>query len=532
MKSAIDLAPVNEGDVLVGRYRIERAIGRGGMAVVVAATHLQLEQLVAIKFLLPHVLMEPDVVARFTREARAAVRIRNEHVARVMDVGNLDSGAPFIVMEYLEGQDLSSVVHSRGALPVPEAVDYILQACEALAVAHGLGIVHRDLKPANLFLVESHGANNVKVLDFGISKNMALTSASGPDAGMTQSAFMLGSPSYMSPEQMNSAKNVDGLTDIWALGVTLYEFLTGEPPFQAESLPFLCMAILQQQPAPLRTRVPTVPEALERVVLRCLEKDKTRRYQSIGEFAAALEPFAPPRSRLSIERISSLAAKPPPVPNSLAAASASAPSLGAPVVSSRTAFDPRVPTVALDGPPDFPGSEHQSLADPAPAAASANPEPTASGNTAWQHTAAQGRPAPRRTPLFIAAGLGALLLVGALVVRALMAGSGALDVQSGSSASAPHSSSPPDDSVTRAAEPPRAPPTPVTAPPAASSATEPEVAAPAGSVEPQRPPPAAAGKPQPAQKLRPGLTVQPPRTNAPRKPAPAARSPAAWEDER
>ncbi|HEY6556257.1 MAG TPA: protein kinase [Polyangiaceae bacterium] len=524
MKSAIDLAPVNEGDVLVGRYRIERAIGRGGMAVVVAATHLQLEQLVAIKFLLPHVLMEPDVVARFTREARAAVRIRNEHVARVMDVGNLDSGAPFIVMEYLEGQDLSSVVSSQGALPVTDAVDYILQACEALAVAHGLGIVHRDLKPANLFVVESHGARSLKVLDFGISKNMALTSASGPDAGMTQSAFMLGSPSYMSPEQMNSAKNVDGLTDIWALGVTLYELLTGQAPFQAESLPLLCMAILQQQPASLRSRVPSLPEELDRVVLRCLEKDKTKRYQSIGELAAALEPFAPARSRLSLERISALAAKPPPVPNSLPAGGvASAAAVGS-SASPRTAFDPRMPTVALDEPPEFPG-----LGDPDAAGAPAAAEPTASGNTAWQHTAAEGRPAPRRTPLLLAFGAGAVLIVGAVVAYSL-SGSSTPDVQTPSSAST-MASAPLAVPVTEPApkaSPPREPAVPVLDP---ASSAEPEPKAPAAaSGTPPLPltqsPELAKPKPVTAPVTRP------PRQNRPRNPAPPPRSPANWEDER
>ena len=525
MKSAIDLAPVNEGDVLFGRYRIERAIGRGGMAVVVAATHLQLDQLVAIKFLLPHVLMEPDVVARFTREARAAVRIRNEHVARVMDVGNLESGAPFIVMEYLEGQDLSSVVRSRGALPVAEAVDYILQACEALAVAHGLGIVHRDLKPANLFLVESHGANNVKVLDFGISKNMGLTTAtSGSDAGMTQSAFLLGSPSYMSPEQMNSAKNVDGLTDIWALGVTLYELLTGEAPFQAESLPFLCMEILQKPPRPLRALAPNVPEALERVVFCCLEKDKTRRYQSIAEFAVALEPFAPARSRLSLERISALGAKPPPAPNSLPASrSASAPSLGSPA-SPRTAFEPREPTVALDGPPDFPGLENASGVDPA-TASGASPEPTASGNTAWQHTAAQERRPARRTPLFIAAGAAVALIGGALVIYSL-GGSGTPDVQSGTSTSAAPSAALAESPPKHTAEPPapRAAAPPVEPP---ASAAEPELAEPARSAQPApRTPPAP--KPALTQKPRP----QPARANPARKPPPSPRATPSWEDER
>jgi serine/threonine-protein kinase len=450
--------------------------------------------------------MEPDVVERFTREARAAVRIRNEHVARVMDVGNLDTGAPFIVMEYLEGQDLSSVVSSQGALPVTDAVDYILQACEALAVAHSLGIVHRDLKPANLFVVESHNARSLKVLDFGISKNMALTSASGPDAGMTQSAFMLGSPSYMSPEQMNSAKNVDGLTDIWALGVTLYELLTGVAPFQAESLPLLCMAILQQHPESLRSRLASVPEELDRVVLRCLEKDKTRRYQSIGELAAALEPFAPARSRLSLERISGLAAKPPPVPNSLPAGGvASAASVGS-SASRRTAFDPRMPTVALDEPPEFPG-----LGAPNAGGAPAAAERTASGNTAWQHTAAEGRPASRRTSLLIAAFAGAALLVGAVVAYSL-SGSSTPDVQTPSSASTMASA-------------------PLAIPVTQPAPNEPEPKAPAAtSATPPRP---LAQSPELAKpKSVTAPMTRPPRQNLPRKPAPPPRSTANWEDER
>jgi len=309
MKSAEDVSPVERGDVVADRYRIEGVIGVGGMAVVVSATDLRLGHPVAIKFLLPHALLHPEIVTRFDREARAAVRIRSEHVARVMDVGKLDSGAPFMVMEYLEGRDLSSELDARGPLPVHDAVDYVLQACEALAEAHRLGMVHRDLKPANLFLVDNRGSPFIKVLDFGISKMSSLAGATGFDAGVTQSASTLGSPLYMSPEQMDSARDVDVRTDLWALGVVLYELLAARPPFTGDSIPQLCMSILNHSPAPLRPERPDVAPGLEAVVRCCLEKDRERRYANVEELAMALEKFAPPRSRLSLERISSASGK-------------------------------------------------------------------------------------------------------------------------------------------------------------------------------------------------------------------------------
>ena len=306
----MDRAPVREGEILSGRYRIERVLGVGGMGIVVAAMHLQLEQRVALKFLLPQALVHPDIVERFAREARAAVRIQSEHVARVMDVGALEDGSPFMVIEYLEGRDLAAVIRSRGPLPIDGAVDYVLQACEAIAEAHRLGIVHRDLKPSNLFLVEGRGvgAGIVKVLDFGISKTTPLGGAS-LEAGMTQSASILGSPLYMSPEQMDSARDVDARTDIWAMGAILYELLTGTTPFVADSIPQLCMAIAQRSPQPLRASRPDVPAGLERAILCCLEKDKTKRFASIHELAIALSKFAPARSHLSLERIGALAAR-------------------------------------------------------------------------------------------------------------------------------------------------------------------------------------------------------------------------------
>jgi serine/threonine-protein kinase len=293
------VAGVREGDLLAGKYRIERILGAGGMGVVVAARHIHLDERVAIKFLLPEMLSNADAVTRFGREARAAVKIKSEHVARVSDVGTLDNGAPYMVMEYLDGSDLSDWLHQRGALPIDQAVEFLLQAGEAIAEAHTLGIVHRDLKPANLFVVRrSDGTLSVKVLDFGISK---VASATGFD--MTKTSSVMGSPLYMSPEQMQSTKDTDARSDLWALGVILYELLSADSPFQGNTMPELVARILSAPPEPLRTRRPDAPPALEAVILKCLERDRTRRYQTVGELALALMPFAPKRAKTSVERI-------------------------------------------------------------------------------------------------------------------------------------------------------------------------------------------------------------------------------------
>jgi serine/threonine-protein kinase len=295
--------PVREGEVLAGKYRVERVLGVGGMGVVVAATHLQLEERVALKFLVKDALENADAVARFAREARAAVKIKSEHVARVIDVGTLESGAPYMVMEYLEGGDLSQVLQSQGPLPIEDAVEYVLQASEAIAHAHVLGIVHRDLKPANLFLIRRpDGTNAVKVLDFGISKVMP-GKGSSSDNAMTRTRAIMGSPLYMSPEQMTSTRDVDGRTDIWALGVILYELLAGQPPFSADTMPQLCGLILSGPTPSIRTIRPNIPPGLDAVLRRSLEKDPTRRYPNIAEFASALAEFAPKRARASIDRV-------------------------------------------------------------------------------------------------------------------------------------------------------------------------------------------------------------------------------------
>jgi serine/threonine-protein kinase len=288
------------GDVLLGKYRVERVIGVGGMGAVVAARHLQLEEQVAIKFLLPQMLAYEEIVQRFLREARAAIKIRSEHCVRVLDVGKLETGAPYMVMEYLEGEDLAALVEKHRPLPVADTVDWVLQAGEALAEAHALGIIHRDLKPANLFLTRrADGTPCVKVLDFGISKQ----TASGADAGVTKTQAVLGSPRYMSPEQMRSTKDVDARADVWALGAVVHELVAGEPPFDAETMTALCAAILQDAPRPMRATRPDTPPQLEAVVRGALEKDRDRRFQNIAQLAAALAPFGSPSARVSAERI-------------------------------------------------------------------------------------------------------------------------------------------------------------------------------------------------------------------------------------
>jgi serine/threonine-protein kinase len=296
---------VQVGQLVAGKYRIQQMLGRGGMGVVMAALHEHLNQHVALKFLTDEAYQQPEAVTRFLREARSAVQIQSEHVARVMDVGTLESGAPYIVMEYLRGLDLKEVSTRRGPLPIHEAVDYVLQACDAVAEAHSLGIVHRDLKPSNLFLTERpDGSPLVKVLDFGISK--ALNGGRGGETSkqqMTASAAIMGSPQYMSPEQIRSSKNVDARADVWALGTILHELLAGTPAYVADTVPGLLAMIVADPPPPLSSSRPDAPPELEAIILRCLEKDRERRFASVAEFARALERFASPETRPLVRRI-------------------------------------------------------------------------------------------------------------------------------------------------------------------------------------------------------------------------------------
>ena len=297
------------GDVLVGRYAIEHELGKGGMGVVYVARHLLLEQHVAVKMLLPQAARTPGASTRFLREARVAAAIRSQHVARVLDVGELECGLPYLVMEHLTGNDLEEELRRRGPLPLEEAVDYVLQACQAIVEAHALGIVHRDLKPGNLFLAESTGGVRViKVLDFGISKLTAEEEPGGVDAKLTSTDMTLGSPIYMSPEQVRSAKDVDARTDIWSLGVILYQLLTDRFPFEGASLSALFASIAADAPTPPRQHRPDLPIGVEILILHCLEKDRAQRVPSVVDLAQALEPYGTPQARVWVQRIVRLAA--------------------------------------------------------------------------------------------------------------------------------------------------------------------------------------------------------------------------------
>lgn len=293
---------VSEGEVIDGRYRVETLLGQGGMGAVFAARHVQLDERVAIKLLLPEMLCLPDVVERFAREARTAVSIKSEHVARVFDVGTLANGAPYMVMEYLEGTDLRAWIEEDQLLAVEQVTEFLLQACEALAEAHAAGIVHRDLKPENLFCVERpDGALAIKVLDFGISK-IANSADGGAARQLTQAAGLMGTPLYASPEQLTSSRDVDAKSDIWSLGVVLFELLTKTVPFSSAATIMQYSLTPSEEPPSMLARRADIPQALQDVAAKCFGKTPSQRYANVAELAAALLPFAPPHTRRSVDR--------------------------------------------------------------------------------------------------------------------------------------------------------------------------------------------------------------------------------------
>jgi serine/threonine-protein kinase len=468
--SALDEAqiPVREGDLLAGKFRVEKVLGAGGMGVVVAARHVELRQRVALKFLLPSALGSAEHTERFLREAQAVVRLKSEHVAKVLDIGRLDDGAPYIVMEFLDGSDLSQYLAAQGPLPVEEAVSYVLQACEALAEAHALGIIHRDLKPQNLFLTRRpDGRAHVKVLDFGISKTISATSQA--PLSLTRTSTIIGSPLYMSPEQMRSGKSATERSDLWSIGVIMYELLTGRVPFMAETMPDLCFKVAQDVIIPPIDLRADIPLALSDVILRCLERDVDKRVANVAELAVALEPFVPEPQRGAAGRVSTVL---------------------------------RIQTM------------RPHVANGAP---SAHPKPVvgaATGSSAWGKT--QSVPVTRgRKMAIVAAGVAAAAIAVALTVIAVR-GSGVTETRSpGATPSAIASAS--------ASSPP--PPAAVLAPvaPAVAVGVEP-VASPAIAASAST---SAAPKPLPRATVAAAPPV-PPRPTATAKP-PASGPPRAWE---
>ncbi len=335
--------PVSSGELIGGKYRIEAVIGEGGMGVVFAALHVDLHCTVALKVIRPEFQQQPDLIARLMLEARAAAQMRSEHVCRVLDGARLESGVPYVVMEHLEGRNLAAVLDAKGRLGERVAVDYVLQACEALAEAHRIGIIHRDLKPENLFLAEfPDGRRAIKVLDFGISKMVGGLAPPGSKA-LTNPSAAMGSPPYMAPEQMAAASDVDSRADIWALGAILHQLVTGRFAFDGGSLPAVCAAVLQSQPIPVREFVQELSPGLEQAILACLVKDRDNRVSSVVELAQRLAPFgstSATQSAIRISRLMRAAADPP----------ESAESSSGTLFSPRQLATPRTPIPRTGGP--------------------------------------------------------------------------------------------------------------------------------------------------------------------------------------
>ncbi|MBK8251911.1 MAG: protein kinase [Polyangiaceae bacterium] len=510
--SSNDDIPVQPGSILAGKYRVMRVLGKGGMGVVVEARHVALDERVALKFLLPEYAQHPEAAARFLREGQAAVKIKGEHVARVSDVGTLESGSPFMVMEFLEGIDLSNALQKYGVCQIPDAIDYVLQASEAIAEAHTLGIIHRDLKPANMFLTRRpDGTPMIKVLDFGISKMQG-----GGVDNLTRTTATMGSALYMSPEQMQTTRGVDHRTDIYALGISLYELLAGKQPYYADTLPQLCAEVLTGTPTPIRTLRGDVAEGLAFALEKAYARDRDQRYQTIAEFAAGLAPFAPARSQTSLDRIARMAGVAPSPAGR--AATPSHPDLShlAPQAAHpgfQTGSQNAAPqaisntgNLAQTGGSSAPvGAQTGGVVGPAPMAIGGYQGPMstkaaaafaagASTNANLSSTSGALSPAPKKTGVLFAVGLVVVLLAGgAVAVWRLKGPSG--DV---SPAEAPTSTAAPPTATAAITAPPSASPAPTAEPaPTASASAEPTSTATAAV---SAPPPTPTG----TAKLKPG----------------------------
>jgi serine/threonine protein kinase len=513
-----------EGDVIAGKYRVDGIVGRGGMGIVLSCMHVHLKQQVALKILLLSGMDEArrkDAQSRFLKEGQAAARLTSDHVVRIFDVGTLDDGAPFLVMELLRGDDLATVIRRQGAAPVEVALDYVAQACDAIGEAHALGIVHRDLKPSNLFVCRRNdGRALVKVLDFGISKVQSVDD--DPFEGnLTATRAVVGSPLYMSPEQLRDAKRVDPRTDVWSLGMILYELITGGPAFESDTLLGLTAAVAADAPVPPRVKRPDISAELDAVVLRCLEKDPTKRYQSISGLVEAIQPLLP---RTSGETSAEYASRR--LESVLEAAAERAyrdyptfrvPDLQAPAGGLDSPFSETEASVPEGMHPDRAGSE------PPPGEPSKDRDIVASGERSVPVTQPSGGTADRSTTLVSSTGAamsppsepmspsaerrtrvsGAVWLVlGALVLAAIAWIAWPSSSRPPSAATGPSSIAAPPPPVV-SAEVVRAPESPASAAarePEPPASVAPSASAPGkhGPASPRKPPPAASSKPKPA----------------------------------
>ena len=460
------------GATLSGRYVLGKPLGKGAMGIVYDGELIRLAQRVAIKVLRPEILTEPELVMRFDREARLIAKMNSEYVVRVLDVDTTDEGLPFLVMEKLDGRDLGSEIRARGPLPIPEAVEYMRQICAGVAEAHRAGIIHRDLKPSNIFLVRREGASEtdprqVKILDFGVSKMVG-------DTNLTATESTLGTPRYMSPEQIRSAKSVDERTDVWSMAVIMFELLSSKTPFAGESATGVAAAIVADQPLSLRELRPEVPEALERIVMAGLQKNPLQRIQNAVALREALEPF----------------------------------SAGQPPIAGAVALAPAAPT-----PPPFP-DPHGAFPISIP------PAPT---QASWAHPEPPGlQPLPMRTLvplfLFLFLGIAAALLTGLVLTQrphrsSTVAAASTLATEGKASKIFPTTSAPSSPEAEHAqAAPPDVPSSTPSEPPSVASA---KVSASAS--RPDSPPVSATSAPAiPAPAIPASATPAPAMTGAPR----------------
>jgi serine/threonine-protein kinase len=378
-----DPSQLPEGTLVAGKLRVVRLLGQGGMGAVYEVEHEFTKHRRALKLLHADMLHHPNVVARFLREASAAGRIGNKHIIESFDAGTLESGEPYLVMELLDGETLEAKLERDGTLSLEEIADLLGQACDGVQAAHDAGIVHRDLKPENLFTIQRRDGPLVKILDFGISKfDPAVT---GADA-VTREGSTLGTPYYMSPEQVNGDKELDARADVYALGVILYECASGRRPYEASALPRLSVLIHEGKPTPLGELRPDLPAAFVEVVARAMAKDRNRRFARAADLGDALASFGSSALDVTVEqpvpgsehrsskrpvvRISDPAASQPPTARPAAAISipkAAAPSVAGAAVS-----------VAHEKGPALSSKEApRSDLRPPPSAAAATPSPAA-----------------------------------------------------------------------------------------------------------------------------------------------------------